>query len=352
MEIIDINDANVVQKVVSVLRKGGLVVYPTETAYGIGADATNELAISALLQYKKRPQGKSISVAVATKEMAQEYVDIGGSEHIFEQFLPGPITVVCKSKHKTDGRLESEKKTLGIRIPEYPLILDIIKTFGKPITATSANISNKKTPYSIADILKNISKKQKNLIDLIIDAGELPKNPTSTVVDVSSDKAKVFRQGAITIFKQQKKILDVISNSPEETISIAESFIKKNNREGNLFLLNGSLGAGKTHFVKGLALGLGIKEDITSPSYTYINEYDIEGGKKLFHMDAWRIENVSDLNLIFTPGIWDNFIAIEWPALIFDLNENLLKGRSGFAIDILYKTFLERKIIISKVLIE
>ncbi|GIW58849.1 MAG: hypothetical protein KatS3mg086_134 [Candidatus Dojkabacteria bacterium] len=346
MEIIKTNDKDVITKSIEVLEKGGTLIYPTETAYGIGVDATSSEAVSRVLNFKKRPQGKAISIAVSDKEMASEYVDISDSAYFFDQFLPGPITLVCKSKKKVDSRLESEKGTLGIRIPDYQLILEIIQKFGKPITATSANTANAKTPYSVSDILENLSPSKKKLIDLIIDGGTLPKNPTSTVVDVSGSTATVFRQGSISIFKNQQKILDIISNSPSETIQIAKEFTQKNS-DSKLFLLNGSLGAGKTHFVKGMAEGLGIRDNITSPSYSYANEYSL-GSEKLIHIDAWRIESKSDLKILLTDQIWDNYVAIEWPSVIWELDSNLLKGKKAYLIDIVYKDFDKRRIIISQ----
>lgn len=350
MEILKSNDPQVIDKSVKILRQGGTLIYPTETAYGIGVDSTNKNAVTKLLKYKNRPEGKAISVAVATKSMAQKYVNIDSSEYFFDEFLPGPITLVCKSRGLVDKRLESEKGTLGVRFPDHPLVLEIIENFGKPITATSANVSKAKTPYSVQDILKNIPKSKQNLIDLIIDAGELPRNPTSTVVDVSGNKALVFRQGSISVFKNQQKILDKVSSSPEQTLNIAKDFILKNNFP-KIFLLNGSLGAGKTHFVKGLALGLGIKDDVTSPSYSYSNEYDFEGGK-LIHIDAWRVETLSDLEQILYPDIWNHYVAIEWPSVIWSLDSRLLRGKEAYLIDIVYKNFEQRRIIISKAILE
>jgi L-threonylcarbamoyladenylate synthase len=178
------------------LLAGGLVVFPTETVYGIGALATSQEAIDKLLSYKTRREGKPLSIAVDSLEMAQEYVEVNDTaRNLYENFLPGPITVVSKGKHTVAIGVESETGTLGIRIPNYELVRDIVKKIGKPITATSANASYKKKPYTVEDILNNISEKQKNLIDLIIDAGVLPKREPSTVVDTTGDGEIVLRQG-------------------------------------------------------------------------------------------------------------------------------------------------------------
>lgn len=198
------NYGEVVREAVQTFRQGGLVVYPTETTYGIGADATNQQAIDKLLKYKKRREGKPLSITVADQKMAEEYVKLNASaKHIYMNFLPGPVTVVSKGKHKVSSGVESELGTLGIRIPAYPLVLDIVKEFGRPVTATGANASYKKRPYSIKDILDNISERQKSLIDLVLDAGELLHNEPSTVIDTTFDELSVLRQGAIRFRKTE-----------------------------------------------------------------------------------------------------------------------------------------------------
>lgn len=132
MKILKLNDNNLIKEVIEELNNGGIIIFPTETSYGVGVDATNSNAVSKLLEYKKRPEGKAISIAVPNKESALEYVEINSSaENIYRNFLPGPVTIVSKSKHKTDKRLEAENGTLGIRIPNYRIILDILLQFKK-----------------------------------------------------------------------------------------------------------------------------------------------------------------------------------------------------------------------------
>lgn len=195
MEIVKPGDY---KKALNVLSNGGLVIFPTETSYGIGADATNEEAVKKLIIYKNRPEGKAISIAVSDIEMAEKYVELNNTaKNIYKSFLPGPVTVISKSKGKVSSLIEAENKTLGVRIPNYSLILKLINEFGKPITATSANLSGGKTPYKIEDILLNIGQNKKDLIDLIIDAGDLPKNPPSVVIDTTGEELVEIRKGRI-----------------------------------------------------------------------------------------------------------------------------------------------------------
>jgi len=317
METIKLSDTNqeeVITKSISTLNSGGLVVYPTETCYGIAADPTSKKAVEKLLKYKKKREGKAISVAVCDKKMAKEYVEINETaENIYNNYLPGPITVVSKSKGKVDKMVEAEDGTLGIRIPKYDIILKLIKKFGKPITATSANASYKKTPYTIKDILNNTSKRQQDLINLIIDAGKLLKNKPSTVINTTLNEIKILREGDVNL--KSPKLL--ISKSERETKDLANSLLKNIDigKKPIVFALQGELGTGKTQFAKGLAKSLGIEQNVRSPTFFLVREYDIkEKNIKLFHLDTYRMfkqEEFDDLgfkNMIEKP----NIIVIEW----------------------------------------
>ena len=310
MEIIKQN-TKAVAKAVRVLKNGGLVIFPSETTYGIAADATNPEAIKKLSAYKKRPVGKPYSIAVTDIKMAEEYANLNASaKNIYKEFLPGPVTVVSQGKHKLAKGVESETGTLGIRISNFSLISKIVKGLGVPITATSANASYMKRPYKILDILENISEKQKDLVDLIIDAGELPHNEPSTVIDTTMDDATILRQGEIK-FKNKK---EVFSRSEENTQNIAKELLQKYEsylgKRPIIFALMGEMGTGKTQFTKGLGKALGIKEEIVSPTFNLVSEY-----KRLTHMDAWRLQNPKELNTLgFLKMIEDKnmIIAIEW----------------------------------------
>lgn len=320
MQIIN-NDENATDLAVGVLKKGGLVVYPTETLYGIGADATNSKAIQKLTKYKDRPFGKPYSIAVTDQNMAQEYVELNTTaENLYKEFLPGPLTVISKGKHKVADSVESEDGTLGIRIPDYKLVTDIVSKLGKPITATSANASYKKRPYTISDILDNISDKQKWLIDLIIDAGELPSNEPSTVIDTTLDDPITLRQGEIKLTNNN----EVLSRSEEGTENLAKEIWQKyeihKGKRAIVFALQGEMGAGKTIFTKGLARAMGITELVTSPTFALENEYE-NGKVKLFHFDAWRLEKSDELLALGFEDLIKNksVISIEWAERVFDV---------------------------------
>lgn len=316
------NEKEVLDRAFNTLKSGGLLVYPTETCYGIGADATNQEAVNKLLKYKSKRYGKAISVAVSDQKMAKVYVELSKTaKNIYENYLPGPITVVSRGKHKVVGEVEADDGTLGIRIPDYDLILKIIKKFKKPITATSANMSYRKTPYSIKDILENTSIKQQELIDLVIDAGELPKNDPSTVINTTLNEARILREGDVNL--KSPKIL--ISRSENETKDLARELIRKIKigKKPVVFALQGELGTGKTQFVKGLAKELEVEETILSPTFVLVREYNLKSSdNKLFHIDTYRmfeadeeLEGIGFKEMISGP----NIIAVEWAEKISNL---------------------------------
>lgn len=301
-----------VGEIVKILADGGLVIMPTETLYGVMVDATNQVAINKLTAYKNRPLGKPYSVACTNIQMAKKYVELNSvAQNLYETYLPGPLTIISKGKHKLARGVESELGTLGIRIPKYKLVLDVVKNFGKPITATSANASYKKRPYEINDILDNLSNKQKGLIDLIIDAGKLPHNDPSTVIDTTLDDPVILRQGKIQ-FKHKNEVL---SRSEENTKTIAKELWQKYEKflgqRSVVFALEGPMGTGKTIFTKGLGLAMQLKDEVISPTYSLEEEYD-QG--KLYHIDAWRMEKEVELEEIgFGKRIKEKkIIALEW----------------------------------------
>lgn len=321
MEIVKLTQTNaseVVGKAIRVLKSGGLVVYPTETTYGIGADCQNQTAVDKLLSYKSGRNGKPISVAVATQEMAKKYVTLNRSAlAIYRKYLPGPITVISQGKGHTAKGIASKDGSIGIRISSHPFVSQLISEFGGGVTATGANTSGNIRPYSIQDILENTSDLQKSFLDLVIDAGTLPKREPSTIIDTTLGYTKVTRLGTKAGVKSQK----LISHSEAQTLQIASNLVdlyrSRLTYQPLIFALQGMMGAGKTHFVRGLASRLGSTESVSSPTYILAREYSFthEGRKsKLIHVDCWRMQDVAqleDLNLQNELSK-NHLVVIEW----------------------------------------
>lgn len=188
------------EKVVDILRRGGVVIYPTETCYGIGVDPTNEAAADKLWRFKGGRGDKPVLIAVSGVEMAGRY---GEPTNLFkkvsEKYWPGPVSLVILSKKNLVSKVLGGKETVGFRMPDMALMLSIISHFGKPITSTSANVSGGDNPYSLEQFLENTPKDRLELIDLFIDAGQIPERKPSTVADVTGEEIKILRQGEVTI---------------------------------------------------------------------------------------------------------------------------------------------------------
>ena len=181
-------------------KNGGLVVYPTETVYGLGVDATSETALKKLWKFKGERGDKPVLVAVSGVAMAEEYVilsDLG--KKVVQKYWPGAVAIVAISKNKVAKKAQGKTNTLGLRNPESKDILEVIDIFGKPITSTSANVSGAVTARSLEEFLKTVPKEKQKLIDLFIDAGELPLRQPSTIVDTTGEEIKILRQGNIVV---------------------------------------------------------------------------------------------------------------------------------------------------------
>src|SRR3989344_6733942 len=191
-----------------ILRAGGIVLYPTDTLYALWVDAFSDVALKKLFAIKNRDAGKPVSALFADIEMAERYADIDERAlTLAKAFLPGPLTLILKKKPGIETGVGRGFDTIGVRIPNHPFCLALVKEFGKPITATSANKSGEEIKSSVEEILEQLGAAAKSL-DLVIDAGVLAENKPSTVVDISIPKPRILREGAIPTDQIQK----VLSN--------------------------------------------------------------------------------------------------------------------------------------------
>jgi len=176
---------SIVTDAVKVLRRDGLIVYPTETVYGLGADALSEYAVHRVYEVKGRPLGKPVSVAVSDEEMMGTIAKISDEAWEFiRAFLPGPVTVVLPVKSCLPPVLSGGTGMIGIRMPKNQITRDIIAELDAPITGTSANLSGMMPP---------VTKEQVNVTyDLFVEGGELSGTP-STVVDLGA--RQILRPG-------------------------------------------------------------------------------------------------------------------------------------------------------------
>ncbi len=168
-----------------ILRRGGIVAYPTESSYALGCDATNHMAVKKIYALKKRPKGKQMTVIVGSMKAAERHAVLGADDkNIVRKLMPGRLTLVCR------GRSGGE---FAFRIPSRPEALKLAKAFGKPITATSANISGKNPVYKVNNLLKLYGGR----IDMVLDGGTLPRRRASTVASMLNG-IEIRRKGPVT----------------------------------------------------------------------------------------------------------------------------------------------------------
>lgn len=188
-------DVCAVNACVDVLRSGGLAVFPTETVYGIGADAFNAVAVSALYEKKQRPADKPLLMHINGIEMAESvaYLDEKARE-LIRRFTPGPLTLVVKRKPSVPSVAVSGGDTVGLRFPSNKLFTEISKKFGSPIAATSANISGFESAKDSTDLASVLG-----IADIVIDGGVCEYGLESTIVSLVGEVPKILRAGSFPI---------------------------------------------------------------------------------------------------------------------------------------------------------
>jgi L-threonylcarbamoyladenylate synthase len=179
-----------------VIKKGGVISFPTRYLYGLGADAFNADAVDRVFEIKRRPHDKPLLVLIDKDydlNRLVQYVPCPATR-IMERFWPGAITIVFKAKDILPINLTAGTEKIGVRMPEHPVALALTTAVQGPITATSANITGDWGCSRVSDMDPLITDK----LDLIIDVGALKGGIGSTVVDVSSGSPKILRQGAVS----------------------------------------------------------------------------------------------------------------------------------------------------------
>lgn len=195
---IDLNGdcTDALKEAVFVLERGGVIIYPTDTLYGIGGNALDKKAISRILEIKERPISKPLSIIVRNIRWAKGLAYISKrQEEILERIWPGKVTAVLSKREIVPDVLTGGYKTVGIRIPDSSLTDQLLKLFGYPLVSTSANLSGREPTQDINKIIDIFSKKLTRQPDLVLDAGVLPKSEPSTVLDLTTNKPKILRVG-------------------------------------------------------------------------------------------------------------------------------------------------------------
>jgi L-threonylcarbamoyladenylate synthase len=180
----------------TILRRGGLVAFPTETVYGLGADATNAQAVRRIFAVKGRPGTNPIIVHVADAEVARRYARHwpAAAGKLARAFWPGPLTLVVPKADAIVSDVTASLDSVGLRAPNHPLALELLRAFGGAIAAPSANRSNHVSPTTA----QHVSDELGDQIDLVLDGGPCMVGIESTVLDLASNHPRILRPGAIT----------------------------------------------------------------------------------------------------------------------------------------------------------
>ena len=182
------------EKIKQELEKGGAVVLPTETVYGLFAKALDEEAVDYVYQLKRRPREKALNLNVAGLDDILNFSKNQPPylQKLVESFLPGPLTIILEANSKVPYWVNSGLMTVGFRMPSHPVTLELIREFG-PLIGPSANLSGKASGVSFKEIVKDLGQEVLGIKDDAFLTGQ-----DSTILDLSGDKVKILRQGAIT----------------------------------------------------------------------------------------------------------------------------------------------------------
>lgn len=200
MEFIELSNSNVKEtaaRAASALSEGGIVLYPTDTIYGLGVDATNHAALVRLKELKGRDKKKPISVIMPDLATIERYAVLGGAARkLAEKFLPGALTLVLPVRDAAFSEI-TLNNAIGIRIPDDEFCRALSQAFGKPFTSTSANRAGRETARHTNEVLAQFGDRMSE-VALVVDGGERKNELPSTVVSCIGETPHVLREGALS----------------------------------------------------------------------------------------------------------------------------------------------------------
>jgi L-threonylcarbamoyladenylate synthase len=204
---LDQSDLAGIQQAVEILRTGGLVAFPTETVYGLGADALNTNAVKKIFEAKGRPIDNPLIIHIASVENVQQFASSISEKgmRLARRFWPGPLTLVVQRKKAVPDVVTAGLDTVALRIPHHAVALELLKQFQGGIVGPSANISGKPSPTSAEHVFQDLQGR----IDLILDAGSTRIGVESTVVDVTVDPPAILRIGGLSKEEIEKEIGEI-----------------------------------------------------------------------------------------------------------------------------------------------
>ena len=183
------------EKAVRILKEGGVAAIPTDTLYGLAADALNADAIERVFAIKERPEGMALPVLLADleqlsavgRDLPESVCLLGG------RYWPGPLTLIVRRAEGLPARLTAGQETVAVRVPDHQVPRELARRLGRPVTGTSANISGAEDPQSLEELRRQVGGR----VDCVLSVGPLPAGTASTIVDITGATPKLIREGAI-----------------------------------------------------------------------------------------------------------------------------------------------------------
>jgi L-threonylcarbamoyladenylate synthase len=192
-----------IEEAAKTLRDGGVVAYPTDTLWGLGASIEHEAAVRKIFEIKKRPLSEPLSIAVSSTDQISEYAYLTSAARRLFPLLPGPLTIVLERRETVPDFVNASGKTVGIRVPGHPECLQLLEAAG-PITSTSANLHHQPEPRTMEEIRQVFGDR----VDFYLEAGSTPLGRPSTLVDATVDPVRILRPGAIRDARIRELFLD------------------------------------------------------------------------------------------------------------------------------------------------
>ncbi len=187
-------DAPAPRRAVEALRAGEVVVYPTDTVYGLGCDATNPTAVRRVFEIKGRPPDQPVPVLLAEAWQAADLAEVSeGARRLMKRFWPGPLTLVLRSRGVVADLVTAGTGAVGLRVPDHPVPRALVRACGFPLVGTSANSTGRPAPVTVPEVLSDLDGR----VALVLDGGRLRGRP-STVVDATGERPRVLRPGPIS----------------------------------------------------------------------------------------------------------------------------------------------------------
>jgi L-threonylcarbamoyladenylate synthase len=215
----------VLDEVAAIIRNGGTVAFPTETVYGLGANGMNPEAVRKIFEAKKRPSGNPLSLLVHSKEDLKKIAKNvpENALKLMDVFWPGPLTIVLEKNDSVPDITSGNLQSIGVRMPDHKIPLELIKMAGTPLASPSANLSGKPSPTLAAHVISDLTGR----IDAIIDGGEAAIGLESTVIDMTVEPPVVLRPGAVGIEALEKVIGKVEAGYKDEKTIVDNEILEK-----------------------------------------------------------------------------------------------------------------------------